>query len=60
MVGNSMKSDVIPAIEAGAWGVHVPYGLEWALEAAEPPSEASRFRTIQALNALPSLLSALG
>lgn len=60
MVGNSMKSDVIPAIEAGAWGVHVPYGLEWALEAAAPPSEASRFRTIQALNALPSLLSALG
>lgn len=60
MVGNSMKSDVIPAIEAGAWGVHVPYGLEWALEAAEPPSKASRFRTIQALNALPSLLSALG
>ena len=55
-----MKSDVIPAIEAGAWGVHVPYRLEWALEAAEPPSEASRFRTIQALNALPSLLSALG
>ena len=60
MVGNSMKSDVIPASAAGAWGVHVPYGLEWALEAAAPPSEASRFRTIQALNALPSLLSALG
>jgi len=25
MVGNSVKSDVIPAIEAGAWGVHVPH-----------------------------------
>ncbi|BBU58747.1 haloacid dehalogenase [Mameliella alba] len=37
MVGNSMKSDVVPAIEAGAWGVHVPHDLAWALEHAEPP-----------------------
>ena len=59
MVGNSIKSDVIPAIEAGAWGVHVPCGLEWALEAAEPPTQAPRFRTIQTLDALPELIGAL-
>ena len=34
MVGNSMKSDVLPAIDAGAWGIHVPYHITWALEEA--------------------------
>jgi putative hydrolase of the HAD superfamily len=34
MIGNSMKSDVLPAIEAGAWGVFVPHGLTWELEHA--------------------------
>ena len=24
MVGNSLKSDVVPAIEAGSWGVYIP------------------------------------
>jgi putative hydrolase of the HAD superfamily len=27
MVGNSMKSDVVPVIEAGGWGVFVPHDL---------------------------------
>ena len=31
MVGNSLKSDVVPAIEAGSWGVYVPHDLTWAL-----------------------------
>lgn len=46
MVGNSLKSDVVPAIEAGGWGVHVPHDLTWALEHAELPREAERFRAI--------------
>ena len=37
MVGNSMKSDVLPVIEAGGWGVFVPHGLAWALEHADAP-----------------------
>lgn len=56
MVGNSLMSDVLPALEAGAWGVHVPHGLTWALEHAEPPTDASRFRTISDIGALPQLL----
>jgi putative hydrolase of the HAD superfamily len=35
MIGNSMKSDVLPALDAGAWGVFVPHGLTWELEHAE-------------------------
>jgi putative hydrolase of the HAD superfamily len=56
MVGNSLKSDVLPAIEAGAWGVYVPQPLTWALEHAEPPKDTARFRTISDLGALPQLL----
>jgi putative hydrolase of the HAD superfamily len=59
MVGNSMKSDVVPAIEAGAWGVHVPHDLAWALEHAEPP-EAPRFRTLTDLGDLPGLVHEIG
>ena len=42
MAGNSLKSDINPVIEAGGWGVHVPHGLEWELEAAEAPRQHSR------------------
>ena len=56
MVGNSLKSDVIPAIEAGAWGIHVPHDLEWILERAEPPTQSPKFRTLADISALPTLI----
>jgi putative hydrolase of the HAD superfamily len=59
MVGNSLKSDVIPAIAAGAWGVYVPHGLTWELEAADPPLGHPRFREILSLGSLPHLLREL-
>ncbi len=60
MVGNSLKSDVVPAIEAGAWGVHVPHELTWVLEHVEPLETAPRYRRIDHLGQLPDLLEALG
>ncbi|GAA0312805.1 HAD family hydrolase [Rhodovulum strictum] len=60
MVGNSLKSDVIPAIEAGAWGVFVPHDLTWELEHAEPPRGHARFAELQHLGELPGLIAALG
>jgi len=59
MVGNSLKSDVIPAIEAGAWGVHVPHDLTWTYEHAQPPVSAARFAKIDGLAALPGLVAGL-
>ena len=59
MIGNSLKSDVIPALAAGAWGIHVPHELTFALEHAEAPVEAPRFRKIPDLGALAALLSEL-
>ncbi len=60
MVGNSLKSDVIPVIEAGGFGVHVPHGLTWALELADPPSDHPRFAALDHLGLLPDLVANLG
>lgn len=59
MVGNSLKSDVIPAIEAGGVGVHIPHDLTWIHEHAEPPLNNSRFHSIDHLGELPELLGKL-
>lgn len=59
MVGNSLKSDVIPAIEAGGWGVFVPHDLTWALESAEPPKASGRFHQIANLSHLPDLVESI-
>ncbi len=56
MVGNSLKSDIVPAIAAGAYGVFVPHALTWILEHVEPPSEAPRFRQIAHLGELAAVL----
>ncbi len=60
MVGNSLKSDVIPALQAGAWGVHVPHEHEWAFEAAQAPVDHHRFHVIAHLGELPELVRHLG
>ncbi len=56
MVGNSLRSDVIPALEAGGWGVFVPHHLTWALEHDEAPVGHPRFRELPDLGALPGFL----
>ena len=57
MVGNSLKSDVIPVLELGGWGVFTPYTILWAHEHAElPPELAARFREIERLDALPDVV----
>ena len=54
MIGNSLKSDVVPAIEAGGWGVYVPHELTWAL------STRRRRRIIRASDGSSSLESSQG
>ncbi len=56
MAGNSLKSDVIPAISAGGWGVHVPCSPAWDLDEADAPMHHERFREIAALSDLPSVI----
>lgn len=37
MVGNSLRSDILPALEAGAYAVHVPHDLTWTYEHIDEP-----------------------
>ncbi|UGY09398.1 HAD family hydrolase [Phyllobacterium pellucidum] len=59
MIGNSLKSDVVPALEAGSWGVFVPHELTWVLEHVDAPVEEPRFRQINHLGELLLLLGDL-
>jgi putative hydrolase of the HAD superfamily len=59
MVGNSMKSDVVAPIDAGAWGVFVPHNFTWDIEHAEPPTDHPKFRQLGNLHALPALIEEL-
>lgn len=57
MVGNSLRSDVLPAIEAGGWGIYVPHELTWDYEQAEEPEDtALRFARIETLAELKPLI----
>ncbi|GGL51798.1 HAD family hydrolase [Wenxinia marina] len=49
MVGNSLRSDVLPAIEAGGWGLYVPHDLTWAYESADEPEAHPRYRRLGSL-----------
>ena len=59
MVGNSLKSDVLPMLDAGGWGVHVPHEMTWALEQAQPPAAHPRFAELPDLGGLAGLVSAI-
>jgi putative hydrolase of the HAD superfamily len=59
MIGNSLKSDILPVLELGGAGVHVPYHITWQHEVAEVPATARRFRRIERLAQLPGMLPGL-
>lgn len=56
MVGNSLKSDVLPAVALGARGVHVPYHVTWAHEAVAHSGDG--YWTLDDMSGLPALLAA--
>lgn len=60
MVGNSLKSDVIPAIEAGSWGVYVPHALTWSVEHADAPVAAPKFREVDVVSKVADLIDEIG
>jgi putative hydrolase of the HAD superfamily len=53
MCGNSMRSDILPALEAGAYAAHVPYPLTWAHEMADAPQDHPRFAELASIAELP-------
>ena len=60
MIGNSLKSDILPVLQLGGAGVHIPYHITWAHEHVEKvPHDQPRFRQVKHLAEIPPLLPGL-
>lgn len=60
MVGNSMRSDILPVLELGGYGVYVPYELIWVHEHSPAPGGMDgRYHEIDHLGQLPALVTQL-
>lgn len=56
MVGNSLRSDVIPPLELGARAIHIPHATVWQHETLPATSHNYRYPVLHSLSELPSLL----
>jgi putative hydrolase of the HAD superfamily len=60
MVGNSLKSDVLPVLAIGGQAVHIPHHLTWTHEEAPAHEiEGAAYHTLDRFDQLPALLDAL-
>lgn len=59
MVGNSVKSDVLPVLELGGRAVHIEYDTTWEMELADVDEDHERFFRLDAIGELPELLTRL-
>jgi putative hydrolase of the HAD superfamily len=55
MIGNSIKSDVLPVLSLGGIGIHVPFHTTWAHEHVEAEIKHEKFFQVEALNQVPAL-----
>jgi putative hydrolase of the HAD superfamily len=59
MVGNSVRSDILPVLAIGGRAVHVPYHLTWAHERAEIEPSVDSAWVIESIGQLPELLDSI-
>jgi putative hydrolase of the HAD superfamily len=59
MVGNSVRSDVLPVLAIGGRAVHVPYHVTWALEHADHDPEVHDFPVLGSMAELPACIAGM-
>jgi putative hydrolase of the HAD superfamily len=60
MVGNSLRSDILPVVSLGARAVHIPYHLTWAHETVPVhQDEALEYVELEHIGLLPELVGQL-
>ena len=60
MVGNSLKSDILPVLALGGAGAYVPYHLTWAAERVEQmPAAVERLFQLKTFRELASVVAAI-
>jgi putative hydrolase of the HAD superfamily len=57
MIGNSLKSDVLPLVNIGASAIHVPFHTTWKHEEVTAPQKKSGYITVQKLTDVLDYLS---
>jgi putative hydrolase of the HAD superfamily len=57
MVGNSVRSDVLPVLAIGGRAVHVPYHVTWALEHADHDPQVHEFPVLDSMAQLPTCIA---
>ena len=56
MIGNSIKSDIIPPLNLGAYAIHVPYHTIWAHEEVEEEPDSNHFFRVNRLEEVLDLI----
>lgn len=59
MAGDSLRSDVLPALVAGAFAAYLPHEIVWAHERADEPVGHARYSRLARFDDLPGWLAAL-
>lgn len=60
MIGNSLRSDIVPVVALGGCGVHMPYHVTWTHETeTAPPVAPDRILTVEGPAGLPAAIRAL-
>jgi putative hydrolase of the HAD superfamily len=57
MIGNSMKSDIIPPLNLGAWAIHVPFHTTWAHEEVKRDPDLKQFFRVDRIRDVLGLIS---
>jgi putative hydrolase of the HAD superfamily len=60
MVGNSLRSDILPVLALGASAVYIPHPLTWVHEAGDPPPAGKPgYYELEHIGLLPALLEGM-
>ena len=59
MVGNSVKSDILPVLALGGRAVHIEYELTWEMELADADKSHAGYAELDAIRDLPALLATM-
>ncbi|TDQ19508.1 putative hydrolase of the HAD superfamily [Algoriphagus boseongensis] len=60
MLGNSLKSDILPVLELGGYGIHIPFHTTWIHEQVDHTVEHERFFTVDNIAEASELLKKMG
>jgi len=61
MVGNSLRSDVLPVVAIGGQAVHIPYATTWVHELVHPEeAAANHYHELESIQLLPAWLIEIG